>query len=127
MVAPACETLFAQRGIQVHKVSQRVKAKLPGNRHMEIDLLVVNTDPAALVEVKSKLKNEHVREHLARLSEFKEFFPEYVNKRVMGAISGIIVEENVERYAMNQGLFVIVQSGETVKMANEQAFNPRVW
>ena len=30
LVAPACETLFAQRGIPVHKISRNVKAKLPG-------------------------------------------------------------------------------------------------
>ncbi|MBF0420727.1 MAG: DUF3782 domain-containing protein, partial [Magnetococcales bacterium] len=66
LVAPACKTLFAERGIPIHKVSRRVEADLPGNRHMEIDLLVLNTDAAALVEVKSKMMVEDVRDHLAR-------------------------------------------------------------
>ncbi|MBF0136875.1 MAG: DUF3782 domain-containing protein [Magnetococcus sp. DMHC-1] len=77
LVAPACKTLFAERGILIHKVSPRVKAELPGNRHMEIDLLVSNTDSAALVEVKSRLTYDDVRDHLQRLAEFKEFFPEF--------------------------------------------------
>ncbi|MEO5351528.1 MAG: hypothetical protein H7836_18090, partial [Magnetococcus sp. YQC-3] len=61
LVAPACDTLFAERGIPVHKVSRRVTAKLPGGRHMEIDLFVVNTDAVVLVEVKSKLTVDDVR------------------------------------------------------------------
>ncbi|MBF0153424.1 MAG: DUF3782 domain-containing protein [Magnetococcales bacterium] len=127
LVAPACETLFAERGIPIHKVSPRVKAKLPGNRRMEIDILVVNTDTVALVEVKSKLKQENVREHLTRLAEFKDFFPEYASRRVLGAVAGIVIEEGVDRFAMSAGLFVIVQSGETVHLANDADFQPRVW
>ncbi|MBF0171930.1 MAG: DUF3782 domain-containing protein [Magnetococcales bacterium] len=127
MVAPACETLFLDRGIPVHRVHQRVKAKYPGNRHMEIDLLVVNTDVVVLVEVKSELRVEDVREHLNRLAEFKGFFPEYADRRVMGAVAGMVVEEHVEGYAMNEGLFVIVQSGDAVKLANDKEFNPKTW
>ncbi|MBF0623873.1 MAG: hypothetical protein HQL82_03600 [Magnetococcales bacterium] len=127
LVAPACATLFAERGVPVHKVSRRVEARLPGNRHMEIDLLVVNTIAVVLVEVKSKLRGDDIKEHLARLAEFKDFFPEYADKRILGAVAGIVVEENVDRYAMNEGLFVIVQSGDGVRLANEADFVPRSW
>ncbi|MBF0142146.1 MAG: DUF3782 domain-containing protein [Magnetococcales bacterium] len=127
LVAPACRTLFAERGIPVHKVSQRVEADLPGNRHIEIDIFVVNTDTVSLVEVKSKLTIEDVREHLERLSEFKEFFREYADKRVIGAVAGMVVEDNVVRFAVRSGLFVIVQSGDSVRMANEESFVPRSW
>ncbi len=127
LVAPACKTLFAQWGIPVHKVSRRVEADLPGGLRMEIDLLVVNTDAVVLVEVKSKLAMDDVREHLIQLSEFKTFFPEYANKRVVGAVAAMIVEESVGRFAMNQGLFVIVQAGDTLRMANGEGFMPRTW
>ncbi|HAT51499.1 MAG: DUF3782 domain-containing protein [Nitrospirae bacterium] len=127
LVAPACETLFAARGIPVHKVSRQMKAKLPGGRHMEIDVFVVNTDAVVLVEVKSALTVEDVRDHLVRLAEFKDFFPEYANKRVFGAVAGIVIGEHADRFAMNKGLFVIVQSGDTVRMANEPEFQPRSW
>ncbi|MBF0427278.1 MAG: DUF3782 domain-containing protein, partial [Magnetococcales bacterium] len=70
LVAPACKTLFMQRGIPIHRVSRRVEADLPGGRHMEIDLLVENTDAVALVEVKSKLEVSDVRDHLERMGEF---------------------------------------------------------
>ncbi|MCZ8249999.1 MAG: DUF3782 domain-containing protein, partial [Microcystis sp. LE19-195.1E] len=41
MVAPACETLFLNRQIPVHQVSQRVRKRLDG-KTLEIDVLVTN-------------------------------------------------------------------------------------
>ncbi|MBF0162274.1 MAG: DUF3782 domain-containing protein [Magnetococcales bacterium] len=127
LVAPACKTLFAQWGIPVHKVTRRVDADLPGGRHMEIDLMVINTDTIALVEVKSKLTVEDVREHLSRLAEFKAFFREYADKKIIGAVAAMVMEENVCRFAIHNGLFVIEQSGDTLRMANDKAFQPKSW
>ncbi|MBF0157491.1 MAG: hypothetical protein HQL57_09940 [Magnetococcales bacterium] len=94
---------------------------------MEIDLLVVNTEVVVLVEVKSRLTEDDVREHLTRLAEFKDFFREYADKRIMGAVAGIVIGESVERFAVNEGLFVMVQSGESMQFANDPEFQPRVW
>ncbi|MEO5327044.1 MAG: hypothetical protein H7829_02255 [Magnetococcus sp. THC-1_WYH] len=127
LVAPACKTLFVQRGIPAHKVSRRMEAELPGDRHIEIDLFVVNTDATILVEVKSKLTVEDVRDHLTRLGTFKEFFPEYADKRTMGAVAAMVIEDQVLRFAIKNGLFVIIQAGETLKLANDAAFVPREW
>lgn len=127
MVAPACEILFAEKGIPVHKVSRQVRAKLSGGRHMEIDVFVVNTDAVVLVEVKSALTVEDVREHMVRLAEFKEFFPEYADKRVFGAVAGIVVGEHTGRFAINNGLFVMVQAGDSMRLANDESFVPIAW
>ncbi len=128
IVAPACETLFAKRGIPVHRVSPRVKAKsLDNSRRMEIDLMVVNTDSVVLVEVKSRLTAEDVRDHLKRVREFKEFYEGESGAKVMGAVAGILIDNDVDRFAMNEGLFVIVQSGDSVKLANDDTFVPRIW
>ncbi|MBF0626414.1 MAG: DUF3782 domain-containing protein [Magnetococcales bacterium] len=127
LVAPACETMFMERGIPVHKVHPRTKATLPGNRHMEIDLLVINDIAIVAVEVKSNLKSGDIERHVERLGEFKEFYPEYANRRLMGAVAGIVVEKGAAEYAMKQGLFVIVQSGDNIHLINESAFAPRIW
>ncbi|MBF0132377.1 MAG: DUF3782 domain-containing protein [Magnetococcales bacterium] len=127
LVAPACKTLFAQRGIPVHKVSRRMEADLPGDRHIEIDLFVVNTDITILVEVKSKLTSDDVRDHLTRFAAFKEFFPEYADKRTMGAVAAMVIEDHVIRFAIKNGLFVIMQAGETLGLANDENFMPREW
>jgi len=126
MVAPACKTLFADRNIPVHKVLQRVQAEYEG-RGMEIDILVVNAGYVVLVEVKSTLKVDDVRDHLERLGQFREFFPEYADKQVLGAVAGIVIEEQADRFAYREGLFVIGQAGDTVRILNDPQFQPKTW
>ncbi|MBF0160159.1 MAG: DUF3782 domain-containing protein [Magnetococcales bacterium] len=126
LIAPSCIAMFTERGIQVDEVYPRVKKTVAG-QHMEIDLLVANTVAAILVEVKSNLKVEDVRNHLDRLERFKSFFPRYAGCQVYGAVAGIVVDADADRFAINKGLFVIVQSGETVHIANDQSFVPRTW
>ncbi len=117
LIAPACIAMFTERGIQVDETYPRVK-KVIGGKTLEIDLLVANTVAAVLVEVKSQLQVEDVRNHLTRLADFKSFFPRYANCQVYGAVAGIVVESHADQFAMRQGLFVIEQSGETVRLAN---------
>ncbi|RMD72966.1 MAG: DUF3782 domain-containing protein, partial [Cyanobacteria bacterium J149] len=59
--------------------------------------------------------------------EFKEFFPEYSQKQVYGAVAGIEIEEGADKYAYRQGLFVLTQSGENVVIVNGAEFQPKTW
>ncbi|WP_017304348.1 hypothetical protein [Spirulina subsalsa] len=126
MVAPACETLFVNRGIPVHQVSQRVKKRLNG-KTLEIDVLVTNENHVLVVEVKSSLSVDDVKELIKNLTEFRQFFPEYNQKQLYGAVAGIEIEEGADKYAYRQGLFVLAQSGETVSILNDVQFQPRNW
>ncbi|MEO5351283.1 MAG: hypothetical protein H7836_16820 [Magnetococcus sp. YQC-3] len=126
LIALACIAMFRERGIQVDEIFPRGKKVIDG-KHMEIDLLVANAVAAVLIEVKSQLQVEDVRNHLTRLAEFKAFFPRYANCQVYGAVAGIVVESKADQFAMKQGLFVIEQSGESVRLANDREFKPKVW
>ena len=126
MVAPACETLFFNRGISVHQVSQRVKKRLEG-KTLEIDVLVTNEHHVLVVEVKSSLGVEHLKELIEDLRQFRQFFPEYNQKQLYGAVAGIEIEEGADKYAYRQGLFVLAQKGEAVAILNELDFQPKGW
>ena len=126
MVRPAVVRLFQQRGIAVHQVFRGAYAERDGDA-MEIDLLVVNSVDVVLVEVKSELKVDDVKEHMLRLERFKKLFPQYANFHVMGAVAGMVVAEETARFAYRQGLFVLAQSGDTVTIRNDADFQPVVW
>jgi hypothetical protein len=126
MVAPACETIFIKRGIPVHQVSQRVKKRLNG-KTLEIDVLVTNEDHVLVVEVKSTLGVDNVKELMEDLREFRQFFPEYSQKQLYGCVAGIEIEEGADKYAYRQGLFVLTQTGETVAILNDLDFEPKCW
>lgn len=126
LVAPAAERLFRERGIRVDRTYQRVRAHKNGSG-MEVDILAVNGDYAVLIEVKSTLGIDDVRDHLERMSRFKTFFPEYADRKVVGAVAGIVIDEDADKFAYRQGLFVIAQSGETVTILNDDTFQPTCW
>jgi hypothetical protein len=126
MVRPAAVRLFQDWGIDVHQVSARVYAERDGDA-MEIDLLVVNSTDAILIETKSELKVDDVREHIDRLARFKKLCPQYAGFRVMGAVAAMVVPEDAARFAYRQGLFVLGQSGETVTIRNGAGFQPHAW
>ena len=125
-VAPACERVFSERGIPVQMVSQRVKKRRGGDT-LEIDVLVVNAGHVVVVEVKASLSVEAVREFLDDLRQFRDFFPEYADWQVHGAVAGMRIEDGADRYAYRQGLFVLAQTGDTVKILNDAQFQPKVW
>ena len=126
LVAPAAERLFRERGIRVDRVYQRARARKNGEG-MEIDVLAVDGEHAVLIEVKSTLGIDDVREHIDRLGKFKRFFPEYADRKAVGAVAGIVIDEGVDRFAYKNGLFVIAQSGDTVRVLNDDKFVPKEW
>jgi hypothetical protein len=125
-VAPACETLFLSRGIPVHQVSQRIKKRLDG-KTLEIDVMVTNERHVLVVEVKSSLGVDDIKELINDLTQFRQFFPEYAEKQLYGAVAGIEIEEGADKYAYRQGLFVLAQAGETVSILNDLDFQPKSW
>jgi hypothetical protein len=125
-VRPVAVRLFKERGIEVHEVYQNVTMQRDGEG-LEIDLLVVNDTEAVGVECKSNLKVDDVNEHLERLAKLKRVSPKYRHYRLMGALAAMVIPDNVARYAMSKGLFVIGQSGEHLEIRNGAEFEPAVW
>ena len=126
LVTPAVVRLFAERGIVVTDFARQVERQR-GDEGLEVDILATNGEYAVVIEVKSTLGMDDVNEHLERLGKFARFFPEYHNLKAVGAVAGIVIPKNVARFAYQQGLFVIAQSGETVKILNDEKFTPKVW
>ena len=126
LVKPALVRLFQARGIAVHEVYPDVSVDRH-NEGIQIDLLVVNDTEAVLVEVKSKLAQADVDEHLERLAKFKRMLPRYADVRALGAVAAMVVPPEVARYAYRQGLFVLAQTGDSVAILNDDRFQPKAW
>ena len=126
LVVPGVKRLFGERGILLEKVYPRAEAHKQGET-IEIDVLAVGEEHVVMVEVKSTLSVDDVKEHLQELGRFKTFFPEYADRKVLGAVAGIVIEHNVSRYAYQQGLLVIGQSGDAVRLLNDEKFRPKEW
>jgi hypothetical protein len=126
MVYPAAVRLFQERGIDIHEVQRNVVAKRHGEG-IEIDLLVVNDMDVIAIECKSNLSIDDISEHLERLEKLKRVLPAYINKNLMGAVTGMVIPDNVAQYAYKKGLFVIGQTGEQLFIRNDDKFKAKVW
>lgn len=126
MVAPAVVRLFQELGIEVHEVHPGIEANRAGEG-IEIDLLVVNEGILVAVECKSKLMQEHVEEHLVRMEKLKRLLPSYRHHQALGAVAAMVMSDQVQQYAIDQGFYVLCQSGEQIEISNPPGFSPRSW
>ncbi len=130
MVRPKIIELFSDRGIEIRTTMQNVIGLIGKERYYEIDLLLINTDVAVAVEIKSKLSKEDVDEHLERLAKIQKVQPERLNfggVTLYGAVAGMIIENQEDRYAYKNGLYVLRQKGNLVEIVNDEKFVPREW
>lgn len=125
-VRPSAVRLFRECGIDVHEVQQNIVAKRNGET-LELDLLVINDKDAVAIECKSHLSIDDVNEHIARLEKIKRLLPRYKDNRMLGAVAGMVIPENVALYAIRKGLYVIGQNGDHLELRNESVFIPKTW
>ena len=125
-VRPAALRLFQSRGIAVQELAADVTLQRDGEG-LEIDLLAIDTTVAVLIEVKSKLSQSDVDDHLERLGKFKRLMPRYQDVQAMGAIAAMVVPPDIARYADRQGLFVIAPTGDDMAILNDANFSPKIW
>jgi hypothetical protein len=130
LVKSGALTAFRQYGVPVKRSAGGVNEQLKNGqgRGMEIDVLCWNDDVVIAIEVKTTLKVEHVRDQEERLQRFFECFPDFREKRLYGAVAGLTIEEEADKYAYRQGLYVLTLIGDNlVKVLNDQKFCPRDW
>jgi hypothetical protein len=80
-----------------------------------------------VIECKSNLSVDDVNDHLERLEKVKRLLPRYNNCKVLGAVAGMVIPDNVATYAIKKGLYVIGQNGDHLELRNEQSFTPKAW
>ena len=83
----------------------------------QIDVFLENGDLVILIEVKTRLTDDDVRNHIERMKKYRSFGGD--QRRIMGAVAAAVVSDDVIKFAHKRGLYVIVQSGEAVKIITQ--------
>jgi uncharacterized coiled-coil protein SlyX len=110
------------------QVSRRV-FKNGGDFVAEADFFLENSHYAMPVEVKTELSIDDINEHIERMAKIREYMDSRKDSRkLVVAIAGEIVPENVLRYAHKKGLYVLTQTGDSVAIAAApHGFEAREW
>ena len=126
LVRPAALKLFQERDVKVTETYQRLESYRNGSQ-MEIDILLANDREAVVIEVKTTLKVEDVKEFLDDLTRFTFFFPRYKGLNIYGAVAAIQIEESADKFAYRHGLFVLAGSSDVgiVRILNNLEFRPK--
>ncbi|MBW8051220.1 MAG: DUF3782 domain-containing protein [Cytophagales bacterium] len=122
LVKPGTLELFKKRGIKVNQFSTNTLSHRKGET-MEIDVLLVNDTEVVVGEVKTTAKVSDVKHLIECLKNFKKFFSQYKKYTVYGAIAGLRLDEQCDRYAASQGLFVVEFTGKGLaRIKNKKNF-----
>ena len=119
--------LLRQRQIPVNHTSSNVAGISADGQAYEFDILAVNGDAVVVVEVKSRLQSDDVREFVNELKHFKSWLREYQGMKVYGAVAYLRADESAIRQAQNQGMFVIKAVGDSAQIINPSDFQARAW
>jgi ElaB/YqjD/DUF883 family membrane-anchored ribosome-binding protein len=94
----------------------------------EADILLINSEYLMIIEVKTVLKAKDIDSHLKRLERIRRnACPPDDSHKFIGCMAGAIVDESVKKYAHKKGLYVLEQSGDTLKLDVPEGFNPKIW
>jgi len=120
---------FNELGFTFTKQGPHVKFIQFGQVIAEVDFFLENGEYALPVEIKTELSIGDVDDHLERIEKIRQYMDERGDTRkLVGAVAGGIISDNIFKYAHKKGLFVIKQTGDSVAVAAApQGFKPREW
>ena len=130
MVVPNLLKKFRKLGFIFNKAHQQTKIEDENNKTVaEVDITLENGDKVMLVEVKSKPTTEDITDHIKRIEKVRKHADTHNDQRkLLGAIAGMVFNDNEKEFAMKNGFYVIEPSGETfIITAPEGEYSPREW
>ncbi|HQC00134.1 hypothetical protein [Methanospirillum sp.] len=118
--------ILNQRGIAVTDIIKRRSGKRDGVDY-EFDIIAINGTDIVIVEVKTTLRPENVRDFIKKLKMAKAWMPEYSDKKVYGAVAFLTEDTGTASMAEKKGLFVIRATGDSASIINDEMFIPKPW
>ena len=117
--------LMIKRKVLLDQVIQRLKDF--GTK--EYDVVGLNSTKVLLLEVKTKLRQQDVEDFLnKKILAFRQDFPKYSDRDIIGAVGALVVKEEVSDYAISNGLYVLTQNGEdNAEIINPSDFEPKLY
>ena len=129
MVLPSkIKILNENSGMEV--VTPRVKVRKAG-RSLELDVLAYansECNAAYVVEIKSNLRPDGIKQLHDNLEQFRHFFPEHADKSLYGILAVVDAPEDLWQEAVSAGIFIAGINDEQFKPKVPKIFfQPKAW
>jgi hypothetical protein len=129
MVIPNLLTQFEELGFTFTKANPtKIKDKEHGIL-AEVDALLENGDKVMAVEIKSKPNTGDIKDHVERMEKLRQYADLHNDKRAyLGAVAGVVFNDNEKSYALKNGFYVIEPSGDTFFITEPKGeYHPHEW
>ncbi len=128
LVAPSIPRIIKEEyGLEVTDLMVRRKKRLMDGRSKEYDAIAVAGGYVYVDETKSTLDSEDVKDFIEDIQGFRDFFPEYEGKKIIGILASLYVDESVIKYAEKAGFLVFAVGEALMEVKNTKGFKPKEW
>jgi hypothetical protein len=99
------------------------------NIFTEADAFLENGDCVMVVEIKTKLRTDHVDDHVTRMEKFRARADLHNDKRkYYGAMAALLMSASEKTYALRKGFYVLEPVGETFSITVPAGIGgPKAW
>jgi len=109
-------------GLQIYEDETLRKIKT------QVDILLENDDSVVAIEVKATVRLNDIGHHARRLEILRECRDKMNDHRaIRGAIAGAIFGDAEKKATLEAGMYVLAQSGDTMRLEVPDGFVPREW
>ncbi len=115
-IPPSCGCGMVPRVRRVHPED--------GGRVREFDAIANCGNYVLVTEAKSTLRPKDIPELMETIREFREYFPEYRQKKIIGCLATLHADESLIKYASREGILIIAVGDELMDVMNESGFKP---
>ena len=127
-MAPKLREKFMELGLDFPRTNRNMKVKdKVNNIFLETDVMLENGDKAMMVEIKTQLTVERINKYIERLEKMRKYADLHGDKRTfLGAVAGVVVDDEVREYALNHGLYLIEPAGADLNITSPNG-KPKEW
>jgi hypothetical protein len=121
---------FADYPYNFQRTYRRIPIYDENNKELtEVDILLSNTEWAMVVEVKREPDKDDINHHIKRMERVCKYPPaEAKGKKLLAAIAGGAVDQDVKDYALAAGFFMLELKGESVTLIPPpEGFEPKTY
>jgi hypothetical protein len=119
--------ILEQMGEEVIDMMSRRVCRLPNGITYEFDAIARSEALVFLNSTKSTLRPEHVTAFPEEIARFREAFPEFRDKPLVGVLASLSVERDVVRHAERLGFMVLGAGDGVMASINTPGFEPKRW
>ena len=128
LVYPSMERIILEQfGLETDNLMVRIKRKLKSGERREFDAVALAGNLMFLNSTKSTLKKQHVDEFVNDIPVFRTYFPEYQERKLIGILAALYIDESVLKYAQKKGFLVLGVGDEIMEVKNDEGFKPKRW